>query len=142
MTLQSTAAWLKTASILVMGFGIAFAAGAHPSTDLIARFFIDLVFWPIDGAQSLASPEARLLCAISGGLTFGLGAMLWLIAARLFPHNHDLARSIMIWGVGSWFVVDSTGSVLSGAPLNVALNLVILLLFLIPLSRPAKAMAV
>jgi hypothetical protein len=41
----------------------------------------------------------------------------------------------------SWFVVDSTASWLAGAPLNVALNIALLLLLLMPLWRMDDAEA-
>ena len=46
-----------------------------------------------------------------------------------------LAKRVILTSIIAWFVVDSSGSVLSGAPLNAVFNLSFLAIFCIPLWR-------
>ena len=137
MSSRATITWLKAASALIIGFGIITVSAATPATAGLARFLIDMIFWPIDGAQTLAAPETRLLCAIAGGLMAGWGAMLWLAATRLYSQAPELAGTMIMVSLGAWFIVDSLGSILAGAPLNALLNMGFLPIFLIPLMRRA-----
>ena len=64
MPVSTAIVWLKTASaILMIGFGLMFAIAAYPPTSGVADLFVDLLFWPLDGAQSLAAPETRIILA-------------------------------------------------------------------------------
>ncbi len=139
MSTQATITGLKAASALIIGFGLITVSAAAPATAGLARFFIDLIFWPVDGAQTLAAPETRLLCAIAGGLMTGWGAMLWLTAARLYAQAPELAGTMIMVSLGAWFIVDSLGSILAGAPLNAVLNMGFLPIFLIPLMRGRRS---
>jgi hypothetical protein len=138
MDVNSTVGQLRIAAGGFIAFGLMAAAAAVPALSGPMLLFTDLVIWPMDGAQSLASPEARLLCAIGGGLTVGIGVALWMVATRLYPRDPALAHSIMMGSVGSWFAVDSTCSVLAGAPVNALLNVGLFLMIAVPLWRAAK----
>ncbi|HSM41818.1 MAG TPA: hypothetical protein VK862_13785 [Afifellaceae bacterium] len=131
---------MKTAAALVVGFGFLSLLGAHPATAMPLEFLIDLIFWPVDGGESLSAPATRLVCAIGGGLMVGWGLMLWLVVTRLYPRDPELARTMILTSVGAWFLIDSAGSLAAGAPLNAVLNISFLLAFTLPLraqSRPA-----
>jgi hypothetical protein len=65
----------------------------------------------------------------------------WLIATRLYPREPQLARTLILASVGCWFVVDGIGSTLAGAQGHVALNVVFLALFVVPLWRPSASPA-
>ncbi|WP_282607745.1 hypothetical protein [Pelagibius sp. Alg239-R121] len=129
---------LKIASAIVIVFGIAMVSAAIPATSASTAFLLDLIFWPLDGQQSAARPEVHLLFAISGGMLMGWGLLLWQITARLFPRDPDLARSLILTSIGTWFVFDSLGSVVAGAPLNAVFNIGFLLLYVVPLWRTAR----
>lgn len=132
---------LKAASAALIGLGAVVALAAHPATAGITGLIADLVFWPLDGQPSLDQPASRLLAAISGGVMVGWGAMLWLVVTRLLPTDPSLAAALVRTSAFAWFVVDSTGSIVAGAPLNAVLNIVFLAAFLLPLAglapRPA-----
>ena len=137
MSGHATTRLLQGAAVTVMVSGVIVAGSAYPATAGVTRFLVDLIFWPIDGQQSLDAPETRLLGAVCGGVMAGWGLMLWLVAARLYPREPALARSIILGSVAVWFVTDSTGSVMAGAPLNAVFNVGFLLAFWLPLRRPA-----
>jgi hypothetical protein len=142
MPVSAVALWIKFVSaIAIIGLGFLFALGAWPPTAAFANLFVDLLKWPLDGAQSVASQETRIIAAIGGGITVGWGVMIWQIADRILPNDVTLGRQLLTQSVLSWFVVDSTASWLAGAPLNVALNIALLLLLLMPLWRMDDAEA-
>lgn len=124
---------LKAASAVVVAFGGVIALAAWPGTGGLAAFFADLLFWPLDGAQSLDPPVARLLAGISGGLLVGWGAMLWQIATSVWQTDRELAATMIRTSLWAWFAVDSTASTIAGAPLNVLFNAAFLGAFLLPL---------
>ena len=59
---------LKTACLGTLLIGLIAAAGSHPALSGPWSLLLDAVKWPVDGAQSAASSEARILSAIGGGL--------------------------------------------------------------------------
>ena len=132
---QTNLSILKFASALIIGFGVVVAMAAYPPTAGITRFLLDLIKWPLDGAQDISSPEIRFLCAVSGGVMVGWGVLLWLVVTRLYPKEPALVRTMILASIGIWFVVDSTASILAGASLNALLNIAFLVLFVLPVLR-------
>lgn len=130
---------LKIGSALVVGFGVVIAIAAYPPMAGIAQFLLDLIKWPVDAAQAVSSPEMRLLSAVSGGVMVGWGLLLWLVAARLYRRDPALAGSMILTSIGAWFVIDSTASVVAGAPLNAVLNVSFLVLFALPVMLHRRA---
>ena len=141
MQVHATQFWLKIASAIVIGFGGVIALAALPATAGPTLFLTDLIFWPVDGAQSLSAPETRLFCAIDGGLLAGWGVMLWLVTTQLYPREPELARTMILYGIGVWFVIDSLGSIAARAPLNALFNVGFLLAFVLPLKRSMERAA-
>jgi hypothetical protein len=135
MNQNTTLRWLKFGSALTIVFGILVAAAATPIGAAPTQFLADLIFFPIDGAQDLAAPETRLISAIGGGVMAGWGVLLWMLSTHLFPSDQALAAKLIIASIVTWFIIDSTGSIIAGAPLNAAFNVSFLLVFCVPLWR-------
>ena len=57
---------------------------------------------------------------------------------KLFKREPEISRSIILTSIGTWFVIDSTASVIAGAPLNALLNCSFLFLYFVPLMRMTK----
>jgi hypothetical protein len=142
MSSQAVATSIKRNALLVGASGIILAISALPGLSALATLFIDIAFWPIDGKQSVSIPETRLLIAIAGGLTVGLCAFTWMVADRVLVRDPVNAKAIITTGVGSWFMVDSLGSIAAGAPFNAVINAAFLALLLWPLrglaTKPAS----
>lgn len=140
MPVSTAIVWLKTASaVLMIGLGLMFAAAAYPPMSGPVGILVDLLFWPIDSAQSVAAAETRIILAIGGGITAGWGVLVWQVASHLLPSNPALARQILTRSLLTWFVIDSTCSWLAGAPINIPANAVFLLLFLWPLHQMERS---
>ena len=135
MSLQATMIWLKVASATLIGFGLLGLTGTMIATIWPSQLFIDLVFWPLDGTPDGSAEATRLMFGIFGGVLTGWGLLIWLVVTRLYTREPALVRKMILISVCSWFVLDSLGSTLAGAPMNAVFNIGFLLMFVIPLWR-------
>ena len=133
MSFETSITWLKAVGILLIAVGAVAAWTTTGPLAFMGVIFMDLAVLPLDGAQSFAATETRLLMAIVGGLTAGIGAAIWMIARHLYAQNPVVGRKILLTFILIWFVVDSVGSVLSGAWFNAVLNTGLLVAMILPL---------
>jgi hypothetical protein len=131
--------WLYTAAFLIGVFGPVFAMGSMPATAEPARFSLDLLAWPVDGATTYASPDTRFLSALTGGFLLGWGVTVGGLAHWVYDAAPEAVRRAVLTGVLSWFFLDSTGSYASGNASNVLFNVLVLLIVVGPLWVPARA---
>ncbi len=130
--------WLKVTAIVVASFGPVFFLGTMAATLEPARLTLDLLSWPIDGATTYASPDTRFLSALTGGFLLGWGVMIWLLSIWVYDKAPEAVRKTVLIGILTWFVFDSSGSIASGNPSNALFNVLVLLLAVGPLWRPAQ----
>lgn len=132
MNIETMSRRLKLVGMVNLIFGASFALAALPALNLPAMMFADVVIWPISGAEDGTAPVARLMLAIAGGVIAGLGAI-WLVASgRPCQSAPLMVRQMLIAGALTWFAVDSTGSILAAAPVNVLSNAFYLMFLLWP----------
>ena len=130
--------WLKITAIVVGSFGPVFFFGTTAQTSEPARLTLDLLSWPIDGATTYSSPDTRFLSALTGGFLLGWGVMIWCLSLWVHDLAPEAVRRTVLAGVLAWFVLDSAGSVASGNVSNAFFNIIVLLVAVGPLWRPAK----
>ena len=130
--------YLKFTAFIIGSFGPVFFLGSMASTSELARLTLDLLSWPIDGAQDFSAPTTRFLSALTGGFLFGWGVMIWCLSQWVYDKAPELVRRSVIVGLVAWFVLDSSGSVASGNPSNALINVAVLLLAAGPMWLPAK----
>lgn len=130
--------WIKVTAIVVGSFGPVFFLGTMADTLEPARLTLDILSWPIDGATTYASPDTRFLSALTGGFLFGWGVMLWCLSSWVYDAAPEAVRRTVLAGVLAWFCLDSAGSIASGNASNAAFNVVVLLIAVGPLWRPAR----
>ncbi len=138
MTRSFHKAWLKVTAVVVGSFGPVFFLGTMVGTMEPARFTLDLLSWPLDGATTYASPDTRFLSALTGGFLMGWGVMIWCLSSWVYDAAPEAVRRTVLASVLSWFVFDSAGSIASGNPSNAIFNVAVLLLAVGPLWRPAR----
>ncbi|NKB51997.1 MAG: excinuclease ABC subunit A [Rhizobiaceae bacterium] len=139
MTLAAKVNLLKYGSISLIGFGLLNFLSLFSILEPVMAIFLDIAFWSQFGSpHQLEGEAARLWIGISGGLLIGWGATLLLIATQVYPNTPLLGRRIILTGIISWFVMDSAGSMVAGAPFNVVMNLSFLVLFVVPLVWPER----
>lgn len=137
MTNQQTA--MKLAAWATIGIGVFFAASALPILHPAVHLFLSIVYWPFNDVPSDLSVPTPLLVAISGGLMTGFGGMLWALGHYVSPISELAAARVTQVAAWSWFCTDSTMSVLVGAPVNVGINALFLILMLVACRPIAKA---
>lgn len=125
--------WLKFTAIAIGGFGPIFSLGTMAATREPARWSLDLLSWPLDGATTLADADAQFLIALTGGFLLGWGVTVWLMTTRLFDAAPDGVRRCVLGGLCAWFVLDSAGSIASGNASNALFNVAVLLILAGPL---------
>ena len=130
--------WLKVTAIVVASFGPVFFLGTMAATLEPTRLTLDLLSWPIDGATTYASPDTRFLSALTGGFLMGWGVMIWLLSIWVYDKAPEAVRKTVLIGILTWFVFDSSGSIASGNASNALFNVLVLLLAVGPLWRPAQ----
>lgn len=133
MTTQQASKWMQAGSLMVIGFGVLIALGAHSATNVPLVFLADLMIWPIDGVQTGTATEFHLLSGISGGVMIGWGVALFILSGHGIREAPTLSKMIITYSIISWFIVDTTGSLVARAPMNAVGNLGFLAIFLLPL---------
>ena len=130
--------WFNVAAVVVGSFGPVFFLGAAGVSEP-ARFTLDLLSWPVDGNMSYQEPTVRFLSALTGGFLLGWGVTIWCLGKYLYPIAPKPARVTVVYGLLSWFVLDSAGSLLSGNQPNVVFNMAVLLVAVGPLWKAGIA---
>ncbi|MEZ4372185.1 MAG: hypothetical protein R3B07_15240 [Polyangiaceae bacterium] len=130
--------WLKVAAIVVGSFAPVFFLGTMSGTAEPARFTMDVLSWPVDGATTWSSPDTRFLSALTGGFLLGWGVTIWTLSGKLYDLAPDSVRKTVVAGLVAWFCLDSSGSIASGNPSNALFNVLVLLLAVGPLWVPAR----
>lgn len=130
--------WLKVAALVVGSFGPVFFFGTMAPTLEPARLTLDLLSWPLDGATTYSSPDTRFLSALTGGFLLGWGVTIWCLSVWVYDAAPEGVRRTVLTGLLAWFVLDSAGSIASGNPSNAWINILVLLIAVGPLWRPAR----
>ena len=133
MSRKGYVTWLKVASILAIGFGLASSLASFEGGSGIWLFLFDILRWPVDGLPESFDANSYALNAVLGGVMAGWGILLYLLANGPIAEGDHRMANYMLISLDVWFVVDSIGSVVAGIPGNVILNLSFLVIFGIPL---------
>ncbi len=137
MTTQAHKSYLRITAIVVGSFGPIFFLGTMLPTAEPARFTLDMLSWPLDGLQNFEAATTRFLSALTGGFLFGWGVTIWCLRQWVYDFAPEGVRKTVVAGLLAWFVLDSTGSAASGNVSNVFFNILVLLMAVGPLWRPA-----
>jgi hypothetical protein len=131
--------WMKFTAVGIGGFGPLFSLATRPALAEPARWSLDLLAWPLDGAETYAEPTTRFLTAITGGFLLGWGVTVWFLATRLHPLAPEPVRRTILAGLLAWCALDSAGSIAAGHASNAGFNLIVLFTLVGPLWWPATA---
>lgn len=129
--------WLKISAITIGIFGPALTLATMPATSEPARFVLDFLTWPVDGFPSYDAPEMWFLSALTGGFLTGWGVMVWCLSVWVYDAAPEGVRRSILTGACFWFLFDSVGSVTSGNWPNALWNILVLLIIVGPMWRPA-----
>ncbi len=121
---------LRMNGVIVAVLGVALALAVMAPVYPLGKLFLNLAHWPFNTAPDALDATGRLMLAIGGGLTAGIGAMMWAVGTEVMPVAPEAGRRVVLYTAVSWFVVDSTFSIVAGSPFNAVLNLIFLALML------------
>lgn len=126
-------AWLRVVSAGLAVFGLALIV----ATGLSRRGFALLLYGDAGrldqfGADAIA--YVSLAHAVLGSVMFGWAVVLFLIAGRAFKKAKPYAWSFISISISAWFIPDTLFSLSSGFWQNAVLNVVLAVLFIIPLA--------
>lgn len=138
MTQQSHKSYLKFTAFVVGSFGPIFFLGTMLATSEPARWTLDFLSFPVDGVQNYEAATTRFLSALTGGFLFGWGVCIWCLQAWVYDLAPEGVRKAVLSGILAWFVLDSSGSIASGNASNAVFNVIVLLLAVGPLWKPAQ----
>ena len=113
--------------------GLLTALAVLPALRPVLVTFGDLAFWPLDGTPGTLDNVHLLVAAVAGGLMTGWGVFMLALSK-----DCDLSKALLL-GALTWYVVDSSGSAIVGAPMNGVFNLGFLALMLWPVLASRKA---
>jgi hypothetical protein len=103
-----------------------------------ARWTLDFLSFPLDGVQNYEVATTRFLSALTGGFLLGWGVCIWCLQKWVYDLAPEGVRKAVLSGLLAWCVLDSSGSIASGNASNAFFNLIVLLIAVGPLWRPAK----
>jgi len=129
--------WLKITALVVGSFGPIFFLGTMGISREPARWSLDLLSWPLDGATTFTHPDTHFLSALTGGFLMGWGLLIWCLSAWVYDAAPEGVRRSVLAGLIGWFVLDSAGSIASGNVSNAGFNVLVLALSVGPLWLPA-----
>ena len=133
--------WMKFSGVALIGFGIMGFFGTMPATNEPLRWGLDLLSWPLDGFPSYESREIWFLSALSGGFLTGWGVTMYCVSLWLYDLDGARCRKTVFAGLLGWFLVDSSGSITSGNWENAVWNILVLVILVGPMWRPAQSTA-
>lgn len=128
--------WMKFTAFIVGSLGPVFFL-ASAGFEGPAEFTLDLISWPLNG-EPLLTESALVLSAVSGGFLVGWGLMIYFLSIWIYDKAPDLVRKTVLISLLGWYVLDSSGSILSGNEWNALFNSILLLLAIGPMWVPAR----
>ncbi|PLX18207.1 MAG: hypothetical protein C0597_06385 [Marinilabiliales bacterium] len=130
--------WLKIACVLTGVTGIIAMAASTPKGAHLWLALFDMLKWPINNDPSEFQSESLALNAVLGGVMTGWASLMYsIIDNQVTKGNFEMLKYISL-SILIWFIVDSAGSILADLPLNVLLNSVFLIIFIIPIRAILK----
>lgn len=124
-----------SAALIAIPFGVFFAAAAWAPLYEFWRFFFVIGHWPFHTPPEALDPTGRLMIAIIGGVGAGLGATIWAVATYVMPVAPREGRRAILIGAVTWFVTDSTFSIVAGSPMNAVVNIGLFAILVLPMLK-------
>lgn len=124
--------WLLVAWLLALLLGLALVVFAAPMVSVFDALFFDAGAAPVDTEAGLA--YLAFVYRVLGAVLVGWAALLALVAAGPLRRRERWAWWAVAASIGTWYVLDSAGSLIAGFGANALLNSALAILFAIPLA--------
>lgn len=116
---------------IILG-GLLWALAAY-GFEAPARLAFDFLKYPIDGDPGPFDANHRFFSALGGAFLTSLGVLMYLLVAPAIERGDAEGKRAGLIAAFVWFVIDSGGSIASGAASNAAINVVLLGLLVLPI---------
>ncbi|MDF1792991.1 MAG: hypothetical protein P1U88_13825 [Thalassobaculaceae bacterium] len=123
--------WMTVWCAIAIILGLELAGAALPSTDFGARVYVALISGFVWEGGLFDAPGMRFAVGVMGAILLGWGVTM-LVLVRTPGLPGALWRGVTAAMV-LWFAVDSALSMVTGYPINAAINAVFLATYLVPL---------
>ena len=114
--------WFKVVTVILILFGLVY-------TVFGLRIFSDLI--PIISREVLLPWESSLY----GAIMTGWGVTLLFVGRLAFRRNDAELKRALLVGLGVWLALEAAASAWLGVWFNVGVDVAVLILFVVPLSR-------
>lgn len=138
MTQAAHKRWLLVTAVVVGAFAPVFLLATRESTAGMAEWTLELLNGPGGDSERFSDGTAQFVSALTGGFLAGWGLMIFCLRAWVYDAAPEGVRRSVLAGVAAWFLFDSTGSTMSGNAWNVASNVLVALIAIGPMWRPAR----
>jgi hypothetical protein len=126
MSFESCQRWLLAVVASLVPFGLLLALAYESALFAAINARIDAAFWGSEPVPAAASRYAAWVHAVLGGAMAGWGVSLTFVVHHAFRRREPWARSCVLWGLATWFVIDTVASLRFGVHANALLNLALL----------------
>ena len=125
--------WLLALGGVIVVFGLALAVfNQTPVFDVLFNRQVNPTFW----TEAEITPQIRAFqqwaYGVLGATMAGWGVFVVFIAHEPFRRRERWAWNCLAFGIGLWFMVDTTLSIAANVIFNVAFNSLLLVLVLLP----------
>lgn len=132
MTPSLASKWIKLTGYGLIVFALLQFSRASPVMNAPGDLLADMFKWPIDGDPGIASQEAKLMIAVTAGLTVSVGVLFARLLSPLIAEGDVRAKSAGIWALLGWYILDTLGSLASGIPQNIFFGTLFLVVLITP----------
>jgi len=123
--------WINLWCWSVVLFGIVLALGAFPPTDASVRALYALIGGGGLAPGYLDAPGMRFTCGVLGAVSIGWGATIMAMVRAADSGGAPVWRALT-FAMVLWYAIDCPISALTGFPLNIVPNTVLIAGYLIP----------
>jgi len=124
------AVWFRIITIILICFGLLYTVFGlkifSESNTLFNNHGLPLI------PQNVLLPWES---ALYGAIMIGWGVTLWLIGRVAFKRDDSELKRALIIGLAAWLIVEAIASAYLGIWFNVGVDIVVFILFALPLSR-------
>ena len=126
--------WLVAVGLLLAGFGALMAVSSGSSLFEPIRTLVEPAFWPHAEPDVATAGFAAWAFGVWGATIAGWGITVTFLAQLGIGRREPWAWHALAIATGVWFALDTGLSAIHGVAANVALNVAILALVVVPLA--------
>ena len=125
--------WLFVVGMVIAAFGIGMALFSGTLLFDLFNRQIDPVFWGANAVGDVTRQFQQWIYGVWGATIAGWGISVAFIARVPFRRKERWSWNCLVFGLLTWFVLDTFLSAFHGVYFNVAFNIALLILAMLPL---------